>query len=52
MYLDKGFSFKDMAIKLRDEGIKCKRTFFTSTTISYMLKNPLLWKLRGKPEEI
>ncbi len=40
MYLDKGFSFKDMAIKLRDEGIKCKRTFFTSTTISYMLKNP------------
>ena len=40
MYLDEGLSFRDIGIKLRNEGIKCKRAYFTNSTISYMLKNP------------
>jgi len=40
MYCNLGVSFKDIALKLREESIKCKKAYFSSTTISYMLKNP------------
>ena len=40
MYVDRGMTFRDIVIKLRGEGIKCKRSWFSNSTISYMLKNP------------
>ena len=40
MYCNLGLSFKDIAIKLKEEGIVCKKKPFTSPTISYMFKNP------------
>lgn len=39
MYLDEGLSMKAIALKLSDEGIKCKRAKFSSPVISYMIKN-------------
>jgi len=33
-------SFQDICIKLREQGIKCKWADWSSSTISYMLKNP------------
>jgi site-specific DNA recombinase len=40
MYVDKGMSFKDIALKLRDEGTKSRRAWFTKSALSYILKNP------------
>lgn len=40
MYLNQKMSFQDIALKLREQGIKCKRAYWSSTTISYTLKNP------------
>jgi site-specific DNA recombinase len=40
MYCDLGMSFKAIALKLKEEGIRCKKAFFSSITISYILKNP------------
>ena len=40
MYLNLGMSMKNIALKLKDEGIKCKKKYFSSATISYALKNP------------
>ena len=39
MYLNHGMGYKDIAIMLRNEGIKCKRAYFTGTHIGYILKN-------------
>lgn len=39
MYLNQKMSFQDIAIKLKKEGIKSKRAHWSSTTISYTLKN-------------
>jgi site-specific DNA recombinase len=40
MYMEQGMAFRDIAIKLNSEGLKCKRTVWSSGTISYVLKNP------------
>jgi len=40
MYLNQKMSFQDMCIKLKKIGIKGKRADWSSTTISYTLKNP------------
>ncbi|MEW6145729.1 MAG: recombinase family protein [Thermodesulfobacteriota bacterium] len=40
MYLNQKMSFQDMCIRLKKNGIKCKRANWSSTTISYILKNP------------
>lgn len=40
MYLNQKMSFQDISIKLKNQGIKCKRAYWSSTTISYTLKNP------------
>jgi site-specific DNA recombinase len=40
MYLEQKMSFQDMCIKLKKIGIKGKRADWSSTTISYTLKNP------------
>ena len=40
MYLDQRMSFRDMCLKLKNNGIKGKCANWSSTTISYILKNP------------
>ena len=40
MYLDQNLGYKSIAIKLREEGIKCKRAFFSPTVVGFILKNP------------
>ncbi len=40
MYLNQKMSFQDISIKLKEQGIKCKRAFWSGTTIGYVLKNP------------
>jgi len=40
MYLNQKMSFQDIALKLREEGIKCNKKYWSSSTISYTLKNP------------
>lgn len=40
MYLNQKMSFQDIVLKLKEDGIKCKRAYWSSTTISYTLKNP------------
>jgi site-specific DNA recombinase len=40
MYLNQKMSFEDMCIKLKKNGIKGKRAYWSSATISYTLKNP------------
>jgi site-specific DNA recombinase len=40
MYLNQKMSFQDMCIKLKKIGIKGKRAYWSSATISYTLKNP------------
>ncbi len=40
LYLNYRMSMKDIGIKLKEEGIICKKRPFTSSTISYILKNP------------
>jgi site-specific DNA recombinase len=40
MYLNQGTSFDDIAAQLTREGIKSRRSFFRSSTISGILKNP------------
>jgi len=39
MYLS-GVSYADIALTLKEEGVKGKRSYLSPTTISYMLKNP------------
>lgn len=40
MYINLGISFHNIAAQLKEEGIKCKKKFFQSATISAILKNP------------
>lgn len=40
MYLEQKMSFQDICIKLKKDGIKGKRKDWTSSTLSYLLKNP------------
>lgn len=40
MYVKQGLSYRDIQIQLRKEGIRCKRAFFSNTTVSYVLHNP------------
>ncbi len=40
MYVYQGMTFRDIVVRLRKDGIKCKRSWFSNSTISYMLKNP------------
>ncbi len=40
MYVKQGLSYRDIQIQLTKEGIRCKRAWFSNTTISYILKNP------------
>jgi len=40
MYLNQKMSFEDICFKLKKNGIKGKRTYWSSATISYTLKNP------------
>jgi len=40
MYLDQNMGYKSITIKLREEGIRCKRAFFSPTVVGYILKNP------------
>lgn len=40
MYIEQGLSYLDITIQLRKEGIRCKRAWFSNTTVSYILKNP------------
>jgi DNA invertase Pin-like site-specific DNA recombinase len=40
MYVDERLSMGSIALKLRDEKIKCKKEYFRSPGISYILKNP------------
>ncbi|MGB2691270.1 MAG: recombinase family protein [Thermodesulfobacteriota bacterium] len=40
MYLNQKMSFQDIGLKLKEQGIKSKRAYWSSTTISYTLKNP------------
>lgn len=40
MYLKQKMSFQDMCLKLKENGIKCKRADWSSTSIRYTLKNP------------
>jgi site-specific DNA recombinase len=39
MYVDQGLSYRDIQIQLTSEGIRCKKAWFSNTTISYILKN-------------
>jgi site-specific DNA recombinase len=39
-YLNLGLSYRLIALRLKNEGIRCKKKPFSSATISYMLKNP------------
>ncbi len=40
MYLNQKMSFEDISLKLKEQGIKGKRAYWSSATISYTLKNP------------
>ena len=40
MYLEQRMPFEDIAIKLKKNGIKGKRAYWSSATINYTLKNP------------
>jgi len=40
MYLNQKMSFEDICLKLKKNGIKGKRAYWSSATISYTLKNP------------
>jgi len=40
LYLNQKMSYQDICIKLKNEGVKCKRAYWSSSTISYILKNP------------
>jgi len=40
MYVNQKMSFQDISLKLKEQGIKCKRAYWSSTTLSYTLKNP------------
>ena len=40
MYLNQKMSFQDICLKLKEQGIKGKRAYWSSITISYILKNP------------
>jgi len=41
MYLDDGYSFQTIALKLREQGIKSKFSDFKEATISRIFKNPI-----------
>lgn len=43
LYMDSGLSMKDVALKLKDEGILCKKKPFSSMAISYLLKNTVYY---------
>ncbi|MFZ5451849.1 MAG: recombinase family protein [Thermodesulfobacteriota bacterium] len=40
MYVQEGMSYLDIALGLKREGVKCKKSFFSPVAISYILKNP------------
>jgi len=40
MYLDEGMTYRDIGIRLKEEGIRCKRSVFQGGTLLYILKNP------------
>jgi site-specific DNA recombinase len=40
MYIHEGMSYRDITIKLKEEGIICKRAPFSNVTIQYILNNP------------
>jgi site-specific DNA recombinase len=40
MYIYEGMSYRDITIKLKEEGIICKRAPFSNVTIQYILNNP------------
>jgi DNA invertase Pin-like site-specific DNA recombinase len=40
MYVNEGMSYLDVALRLKREGVKCKKSFFSQVSVSYILKNP------------
>jgi site-specific DNA recombinase len=40
MYCEQGLAMRDIAIKLNERGLKCKRAVWNSGVVSYILKNP------------
>ncbi|OPL09431.1 MAG: hypothetical protein AVO38_10915 [delta proteobacterium ML8_D] len=40
MYLDQGFSFRDIAENLNSQGLTAKRAKWSNVAVSYILKNP------------
>jgi site-specific DNA recombinase len=45
MYCEQGMPMRDIAIQLNNEGLKCKRSVWSSGTISYILKNQIYYGL-------
>jgi hypothetical protein len=42
LYVDDGLSMKAIGIQLKEQGIRCKRSPFNSSTLSYILKGSRL----------
>jgi DNA invertase Pin-like site-specific DNA recombinase len=40
MYLNEGMTYRDIGIRLMEEGVRCKRAMFKDATLQYILKNP------------
>ena len=40
MYVQQGMAFRDIAIKLRAHGVRCKKNHWSKEAVGYVLKNP------------
>lgn len=40
MYVEEGLSCQDISLKLKEQGIRCKKAYWSSVTVSYVLRNP------------